>query len=424
MKKQRVVITGVGVVAPNGVGKSRFEHAIKKGISGIKHIPELRKLNFSCQIAGIPEIGNNVILQYFDELTLKTLKSTGIQYGVIAAVDAWKDAGLSISTENADEDSGCIFGTGLTGGDAIRDAIYHVDSGQVRRLGSRLVEQTMSSGISAFIGGKLGLGNQVSSNSSACSTGAEAIYMGYERIVLGKAKRMLVGSCDSQGPYIWGGFDAMRVLNRTSNDNPEKGSCPLSQHAAGFIPGAGAGAMVLETLESALERGATIYAELGGGAVTSGGQRNGGTMTAPNPEGVQRCIKLALEDAKISADEIDAISGHLTSTMGDVLEIKNWQKVLNRTPDTFPYINATKSLIGHCLGAAGAIESVAVALQLKNNFFHPSLNSLPLHNEIEPIVCSKKIPMNIIENSGFNIIAKTSFGFGDVNCCLIFKKYF
>ena len=232
---------------------------------------------------------------------------------------------------------------------------------------------------------------------------------------------MLAGGSEGATPYIWAGFDSMRVIARKFNDQPEKGSRPMSASANGFVPGAGAGVLVLEDLETALNRGARIYAEILGGHVNSGGQRNGGSMTAPNPEGVQRCIRSALVDADTTPDEIDAINGHLTATFADPGEIKNWSQALKREPQDFPYINSTKSMIGHCLGAAGAIESVAVVLQLHGGFLHPSINCEDVHPEIEAY--ADKIPHTVKEFPELKIIAKACFGFGDVNSCLIFKKW-
>jgi 3-oxoacyl-(acyl-carrier-protein) synthase len=423
---KRVVITGLGVVAPNGVGLKKFENAIRNGVSGVRFIPELEKLNFACQIGGVPDLSETNLDDYFTELQQKNLKASGIIYGCIAALDAWKDAGLT-RPENSesppDWDSGCVFGAGLAGINLIREGIYKTDEGNVKRLGSTLIEQTMSSGISAHLGGMLGLGNVVTTNTSACSTGTEAVYMGWQRIKNGQATRMLVGGCDADGAYVWGGFDSMRVLNRKSNDNPEAGSCPMSANASGFVPGSGAGALVLEELESAITRGAKIYAEVLGGFVNSGGQQQGGTMTAPNSIAIKRCIKGALDTSKVSENEVDAISGHLTSTMGDVLEVRNWSETLGRTGNDFPYINAIKSMTGHCLSAAGAIESVAVVLQLKNGFLHPTINLEEPHPEILKYLDSSKLVREKDNSVTVDIIAKSSFGFGDVNACVIFKKY-
>jgi 3-oxoacyl-(acyl-carrier-protein) synthase len=420
---RRVVITGLGVVAPNGVGLDAFTVAIKNGVSGIQKDPELERLQFSCQISGKPEISTEVALQYFTELELRNFNSSGILYGVVAAMDAWKDANLAIGlTDEPDWDSGTIFGTGTSGIDKFRESIYKIDDLQTRRLGSTAVAQTMNSGVSAYIGGKLGLGNQVTTNSSACTTGAESILMAYERIKSGQAKRILAGSTSDSGPYIWGGFDAMRVCTFKHNDSPEQGSRPMSISASGFVPGSGAGALVLEDLETALARGARIYAEVLGGNVNSGGQRGLGSMTAPNPVAVQRCIKSALENAGIEANTIDAINGHLTATSKDSLEIKNWSEALGRKGVDFPYINSLKSMVGHCLSGAGSIESVASILQLHQGFIFPNINCEDLHPEITRLIDESRIPQQLIETE-LNIIAKASFGFGDVNGCVILKKY-
>lgn len=420
---KRVVITGLGVAAPNGVGIPAFTHAIKNGLSGIRHDVQLQELQFSCQIAGKPEITEELKSQYFTDLELRGFNSTGILYGVIAGMEAWKNAGLPIEiNDEPDWDSGTIFGSGTSGIDKFRESIYKIDELQTRKLGSTVVAQTMNSGISAYLGGKLGLGNQVTTNSSACSTGTEAIIMAYDRIKSGKAKRILAGSTGDSGPYIWGGFDALRVCSSKYNENPELGSRPMSATAAGFVPGSGAGALVIEDLNSALERGATIYAEILGGNVNSGGQRGNGSMTAPNSTAVQRCIVDALSISGISPTDVDAINGHLTATTKDSLEIENWTKALNRNGNNFPYINSLKSMTGHCLSAAGSIESVAAVLQLHEGFLFGNTNCEDLHPEITALIDPSKVLFKTI-TIDLNIIAKASFGFGDVNACVLFKKY-
>lgn len=419
----RVVITGMGVVAPNGVGLAAFTEAIKSGTSGITFHENLKAANFSCCIGGIPQVSEEKKLEYLTPLQLRGFNSSGILYGCMAGMDAWRDAGFEINPDSElDYDSGCIFGTGTSGVDKFREAIYKLDAGEVKRLGSTVVLQTMASGISAYLGGILGLGNQVTTNSSACTTGTEAILMGFERIKNGQAKRMLVGSCSDDGTYIWGGFDAMRVMTYKHNDTPKEGSRPMSASASGFVPGSGAGAMVLESLESALERGATIYAEVLGGHINSGGQRYGGTLTAPNAEAVKRCITEALKNSGINANAIDTINGHLTATSKDSLEIGNWTAALGRKGAEFPYLNSLKSMVGHCLAAAGSIESVATVLQLKEQFVFPNINCDDVHPEILELIADEKIPKQMIKKS-LTVAAKASFGFGDVNACVIFKKY-
>ena len=419
----RVVITGLGVVSPNGVGVAAFREAIKSGVSGIRFNEQLAALKFSCQIAGTPEVPGALQQQYFDELELKQLNSSGIIYGVIAGMQAWADAKLPLPEAGMpDWDSGTVFGAGTSGVDKFREAIYKVDELQVRRLGSTVVTQTMTSGISAFLGGKLGLGNQVTTNSSACTTGVESLLMAYERIKHGDAKRMLAGSTSDSGPYIWGGFDAMKVSTFKYNERPEAGSRPMSASASGIVPGSGAGALLLESLDSALERNAVIYAEVLGGNINSGGQRNGGSMTAPNSAAVQRCIKDALRQAGVQAADIDLINGHLTATGKDAEEVRNWCAALQRQGAGFPYLNALKSMVGHCLSASGSIELVATALQLKEGFIFPNMNCEDLHPEISELVDPVRITQQLLYKD-INLAAKASFGFGDVNGCIILKKY-
>lgn len=420
---RRVVITGLGVCAPNGIGLPDFRQSLLEGKSGLRHQPNLEKLGFGCQVAGEPLVKDNLIDQYFTPLERRGLNATGIVYGVIAGMDAWTDAGLEKNGgEEPSWDRGVLFGTGILGVDKFREAIHLIDEGNVRRLGSTSVIQTMASGISAYLGGLLGCGNQVSTNSAACTTGTEGIIMAFDRISQGKAEIMLTGSCSDSGPYVWGGFDAMRILPRDYNDNPTKASRPMSASASGFIPGSGAGALVLESLENAQKRGAKIYAEVLGGQINSGGQLGEGSMTAPNSRAVQRCIRNAIHNAGIQAMDIDIINGHLTATSKDPLEIHNWSEALGRSGADFPYINSFKGTIGHCLAAAGSIECVAAILQFKEGVVFKNVNCEDLNPEISERIAIHKVPRETLPMKP-KIIAKASFGFGDVNACVIFKSY-
>ncbi|MBX7136837.1 MAG: beta-ketoacyl-[acyl-carrier-protein] synthase family protein [Oligoflexia bacterium] len=420
---RRVVVTGIGAVAPNGHGIKEFERALRDGVSGIRFIPRLAELNFRCQVGGVPQGIPEVAPKYFSEDELLAMNEAML-YGCIASIDAWRDAGLEVPARDSQEvnwDSGCVLGSGLSGIDTVGGMLVpRIDAGKVRRMGSTMVEQTMSSSISAKLSGLLALGNQVTSNSSACNTGCEAIHDAFYHIRNGLAECMVAGGAESASPYIWGGFDAMRVLNDTSNEAPHKASRPMSASAAGFIPGAGGGALILESLERAEKRGAKIYAELISAVVNCGGHRLGGSMTAPNSVAVQRCIRGAIAAAGIKPADIDAINGHLTATMADPLEIRNWAAALECPPDKLPFVNSTKSMIGHCLGAAGALESVASILELKHGFLHGSINCEDVHPEIAAF--SDRIVRKTVDRQ-VNILAKTSFGFGDVNGCLIFRRW-
>lgn len=424
LKKNRVVITGIGVVAPNAIGVKDFEKSLRNGKSGIKHWEELERLNIRCQIGGAPDLAAIDLNEYLPRLYASKISNKAIIYSLLSALEAWKDAGLETNNETTDYNSGIIFGSGDLSGDSQTKEIvqYKIDRGEGRRLGSRSISEYMNSGAAAYINSILGLGNRVQSNSSACITGSEAVLSGYEYLSMGKADRMLCGSTEGDGRYIWGAFDAMRVLVADSNDRPEFGSRPMSSSSAGFVPSGGSGALVLETLESAQKRGAHIYAEILGGHTNSGGQRNGGSMTAPNSDGVVVCIKTAIQGAEIDPQEIDLINGHLTSTKGDPIEVQNWASALSRVGENFPLINTPKSMIGHAIGGAGSIELVASIIQMDKGFVHANLNLEEIHPEILDVVHKNSIPTKCREQE-VNTIIKANFGFGDLNCALILRKY-
>ena len=420
---KRVVVTGRGVVAPNGTGKTAFTKALVEGRSGITHLKDLEEKKFSCQVAGVCADVDTELGEYLASADISAM-SQGMKFGALAALEAYDEAGLERLADDASEplfDTGAIIGTGIGGLDVFADTVFPaVANKKVRRMGSAVVEQIMCSGPSAKIAGIFGLGNQVTANSSACSTGTEAIIMGADRIREGKATRMLVGGVEAAHSHIWAGFDSMRVLSRKFNDTPEAASRPMSESAAGFVPGSGAGVLVIEDLESAQRRGATIFAEIVGSSINCGGMRAGGSMTAPSALSVKRCIREALLAADCQPSDIDYINGHLTATMADPIELNNWHEALELAPEKMPFVNSTKSMIGHGLGAAGAMETVATLLQMEKGFLHPSINCEDLHPKIEKF--QDRIVRSKLNNS-INVAAKASFGFGDVNSCLIFKKW-
>ena len=419
---KRVVVTGLGVVSPNGVGIPAFLHAIQNGISGIKFMPHYEELNFGCRLAGMPDFEWEKLKDYISDVTFYGLKGTNIGYGLIAALDAWADSGMEYETDEPRWETGCIFGNSIADTEAMKNVIIRVDNKEAKKLGSRVVEQAMNSGATSYITGRLGLGNKVVTNSAACATGTQAILMGYEYIKHGYAKRMIVGSTEHVDTYVYGAFDSMRVLSRKFNEHPEQASRPMSSTAGGFVPGSGAGALILEDLDFALERNAKIYAEVLGGSSNSGGQRLGGTMTAANSTGVIRCIDDAMKYSNISATQIDLVSGHLTATNADRQEIENWTMALNRKGKDFPLTNSLKSMIGHCLSAAGSIESVAAVLQIEHQFVHPNINLEDPNPVITDMVSIDSLPVKMIKKE-VNIVAKANFGFGDVNSCIILSKY-
>ena len=419
----RVVITGLGVVAPNGINIPSFTHAIKNGISGVHFLQEMKDHAMGCCVAGFPkDFDDSVLKKHLSPGAFKSLRSTTVKYALAAAIEAWMNAGLPIDQNISYPDTGCIFGNGVCDVNHMRYAIEMFEKLEVQKLGVRHIEQLMTSGSSGFIGGLLGLGNQVTANSSACSTGTEAVVMAYEKIKSCNAKRMVAGSCEASSMYIWGVFDAMRVLNRNHNDDPIAASRPMSVDSAGFVPGSGAAALILEDLETAQKRDAIIYAEITSGFLNSGGQRNGGSMTAPSPAGVRACIETTIEKSGIHPREIDLICGHLTGTAADKMEIANWAAALDRRGEDFPFINTLKSLTGHCISATGSIECVAAVLQMHHGFIQPNINCEKAQPEILDVIADKCIVREPV-NKSVNTVIKANFGFGDVNSCIMFKKF-
>ena len=423
MINNRVVITGIGVVAPNALGAVDFEVALKEGRSGIRFFEASQSLNFRCQIGGVPIITDDYKARYFDDYYQNKLENKAIIYACLAGLEAWENAGLGHHKDSIDFDSGMIMGSGALGMDSSNKAVFSkILEGNVKRLGSRAIPESMSSGGAAYLNQILGLGNRVLSNSSACITGTESVLLGYEHLKSGKAKRMLCGSTEGDGVFIWGAFDAMRILTSDSNEDPINGSRPMCNSSVGFVPGGGSGAMVLETLESAQSRGAKIYAEILSANVNSGGLRDGGSMTAPNSNAVIRCMKNSLHEAKVPSDEIDLISGHLTGTKGDATEIKNWKKALGGTQDQFPLINTPKSMIGHCIAGAGSIELVATLLQMEKSFVHGNYNIKGIHPDITEEIPVSSIPVQTVYKE-INTAIKANFGFGDLNCSIVLRKW-
>jgi 3-oxoacyl-(acyl-carrier-protein) synthase len=430
---KRIVVTGVGAVAPNGLGMDAYRAALKAGKSGIAHHEELKNLNFACQIGGKPPVGPDEAEALIPEADLAKLNEAMV-YATMAAVEAARMSGVSVDLRKGyqqtpvDWDTGAIIGCGIGGMDTMCDEMAPVliaapeqDPGMgVRPMGTDIVPKIMESSVSVAVGKFLGLGGQTTTNSSACNTGTEAIFEAFKHMQLGYSESMYAGGAEGTHAGTWSGFDAMRdVLCSKFNAMPEKGSQPMGAGACGFVPAGGAGVLRLETLEHAQKRGAKILVELVAAYCNSGGQRDGGTMTFPNPDGVARCIRRVLKDSGVDPKRISLINGHLTSTGADPREVGSWIKALELPLAQFPLIQSTKSMIGHTLGAAGALESVAAIDQLVHGYVHPSINAQDVHPQI-PIGASIPHEMKTKE---LEYVIKASFGFGDVNGCLLFKRW-
>lgn len=411
----------MGIVAPNAVGLEAYRRALCEGRSGLAFVPQMKELDFACHVAGIPRVSDETAQAYLGPLLSTT--NTTMRYAVIASVDCWRDANLPMpqSDSRVDWSTAAVIGSSLAGMETAGELVVpETNAGRVRRLGSSAIERVMASCATACVSGLLGLGGQATANSSACGTGTEAIVNAYWMVRENRIDRVLAGSTEPSSVYAWAGLDSLRVTMRKSNDRPQAAARPLSATAGGLVPAGGAGILMLESLASAQSRKARIYAEVLGGHSNGGGQRNGGSITASNPDGVVRCVQQSLDVAKTNPAEVDYINGHLTGTAGDPKEIRCLSTALGRPVGQMPWVNSTKSLIGHGLAASGSMESVATILQLVYGFLHPSINCEDFHPEIADL--APRVPQVSI-SVPCRVALKTSFGFGDVNSCVVFRRW-
>jgi 3-oxoacyl-(acyl-carrier-protein) synthase len=418
---ERVVVTGVGVIAPNANGKEAFSAALREGVSGVRVSDELLDAGMSPPFAGIPQGIAELKERYLNEEEVLASNQC-MTFAAIAAVDAWVDAGLprpSANSDDVDWDSGAIIGTVGAGMDAVGEKILPlIKARRIRRITSTLVEQTLVNGNSARIAGLLALGNKVS---TACTTGNETVVEAFRHIRDGYAKRMLAGGSEGHTKYVLSIAHMVNPRNGATGGAPEKASRPMSATASGIIPAAGAGILLLESLPSALARGARIYAEVLGASSNGTGQRLGESEHVPSAEGMLRCIGSAMANAAIRPTEIDAINGYLAGTVADPREVECWRTALDVPASRMPLIQATKSLIGHALGAAGGIECVASVLQIHEGFVHGSLNCEDLHPRLAAY--AERIPHSTVRLPELKVVAKASFGFGNVNSCVVLRKF-
>ncbi len=413
----------MGVVAPGAANVAGFSRLLRAGASGIQFWPEAAELGMACQVAGVPAVHGELLDSLMPPPRRRVLNPL-MEYAALAAIECWKDADLFFDDTmdiEADWDTGVTVGTGIGAIDVLTLTVApFVAQRRHRSLGSRIVERIMASGPAAALSGIFGLGGPAVSVSSACSSAASAIHQAVRMLRQGVCTRQLAGGAELLSLHTAAAFDSMRVVCPHFNAEPDRASRPLSASAAGFVPAGGAGFLLLETLESARKRGVRIYAELAGSYENCGGQRGDGSMTLPSSEGAVRCISAALADAHTAPGEIDYVNAHLTGTIGDAREIRNLARALGRDLEQMPWINATKSLIGHALGAAGVIESIATILQINGGFLHASRNCEDLLPELAQL--SVRVPRHSTP-ARVDTALKTSFGFGDVNACLVIRRW-
>ena len=412
MTKRRVVITGVGMITPLGVSTDESWDGLIAGRPGIKKITQFDASAFPTQIAG-EVVGFNPE----DHIEPKEIKKMDrfIHFALAAASMAMQDSGLKITAENA-ERTGVIVGSGMGGLHAIEH--YHsvyLEKGP-RRISPFFIPMLIVNLAAGQISIRFGAKGPNSAPATACATGSHSIGDAFKIIQRGDADAMIAGGTEAViTPLGIGGFNSMKALS-TRNHEPDKASRPFDIDRDGFIMGEGAGILILESLESATDRGARIYAEVAGYGMTADAYH----ITSPSPggEGAARCMELALKDAGVLASDIEYINAHGTSTKyGDELETIAIKTVFREHAYKL-CISSTKSMTGHLLGAAGGVEAVITILCMHHDNVPPTIN---LDNP-DPECDLDYIPHKARKIS-VNYALTNSFGFGGTNACLVFKKF-
>ena len=412
MDKRRVVVTGLGLITPLGLGvEPSWQHLIN-GTSGIKRITRFDASAFPTQIAG--EVDNFNPEDYVEIKEVKKMDRF-IHFAVAAATFALNDSGLKITDSNSDR-VGVLVGSGMGGLHTIE--YYHsvlLEKGP-RRITPFFIPMLTINLAAGQISIKFSAKGPNSAISTACATGSHSIGDAFRIIQRGEADAMIAGGTEAViSPLGIGGFNAMKALS-TRNDEPEKASRPFDAERDGFVVGEGAGIIILESLQHAMDRGAKIYAEIVGYGMTADAYH----ITSPSPggEGAARCMTIALKDGGIGHTEVDYINAHGTSTKsGDELETRALKTVFGDHAYKVA-ISSTKSMIGHLLGAAGGVEAIISILSIVNNIALPTIN---LDNP-DPECDLDYIPHKA-RKMKINYALSNSFGFGGTNACLLFKKF-
>lgn len=412
IEKRRVVVTGLGLVTPLGIGVEASWKSVIEGRSGIGPITQFDASQLPVRIAG--EVKGFDPSLYIEAKEIKKMDRF-IHFAMAAATMAVEDSGLKITDRNA-ERVGVIIGAGMGGLPAIE--YYHrvyLEKGY-RRISPFFIPMLIINLASGNVSIKFGAKGPNSAVVTACATGSHSIGDSFKIIQRGDADAMIAGGTESViTPLGVGGFAVMKALS-TRNDEPEKASRPFDAERDGFVMGEGAGVIVLESLDSALKRGARIYAEIIGYGMSSDAYHI--TTPAPEGEGAARCMKAALKDAGIEPQKVNYINAHGTSTKyGDELETAAIKKVFGEHAYKL-CVSSTKSMTGHLLGAAGGVEAVFSILSIYHSIVPPTIN---LENP-DP-ECDLDYAPNKAKQMDVEYAMSNSFGFGGTNACLLFKKY-
>ena len=409
MAKRRVVITGLGIVSPVGIGVSQAWQSIVNGKSGIGRITHFDPSLFACQIAG--EVKDFDVTQYLPPKDARRMDRF-IHFGLVAGMEAFKDSGIEVNEQNA-ERIGVNIGSGIGGLPMIEDTHNDFLGGGPRKISPFFIPGSIINMISGNLSIMFGLKGPNLAMVSACTTGTHCIGESARIIEYGDADVMVAGGSEATiCSLAIGGFSSAKALS-TRNDDPATASRPWDKERDGFIMGEGAGVLVLEEYEHAKARGAKIYAELAGYGMSGDAYH----MTAPSTDGPKRSMLNALKNAGISPDKVDYVNAHGTSTpLGDKNETEALKLAFGDHAKKM-VVSSTKSMTGHLLGGAGGIESLFCALAVHHQIAPPTINIIEQDPECDLDYCA-----NTARNMKIDVAVNNNFGFGGTNGTLVFRK--
>ncbi len=412
---KRVVITGMGAITPIGKTLETYWEGLKNGVSGANRItlfdPTLFKTVFACEVKDFN------VEDYIPRRDARRMDRF-THFGIIAADEAIKDANFDLDKVDLNR-VGVIFGVGIGGLRTLEEEVENFESGDGSpRYNPFLIPKMISDIIPGYVSIKYGFKGVNYATVSACASSSHALSVSYDQIQLGRADIMVSGGAEATITKVGvGGFNAMKALS-TRNDDFTTASRPFDLNRDGFVMGEGGGSIILEEYEHAIARGAKIYAEVVGVGATADAHH----ITAPHPEGIGAAavMKIALNDAGIQPSDIDYINVHGTSTpLGDVAELKGILKTFGDAAYNLN-ISSTKSMTGHLLGAAGAIEAIAAIMATKYGIIPPTINHETVDPEIDPRL---NLTLNKAQERPVKYALSNTFGFGGHNSSVIFKRY-
>lgn len=412
---RRVVVTGIGAITPLGNNVQDYWNNLINGVSGAGPITRFDASKFKTRFAC--EVKNFNVLDYFDKKDARKV-DTYTHYGMAAAVQAIEESGIASDSVNKDE-IGVIWGSGIGGLDTFQQETFAFAKGDgTPRFNPFFIPKMIADICSGHISIRYGFRGPNFTTVSACASSTHAIIDAFNYIRWGKATAIISGGSEAAiNESGIGGFNAAQALS-TNNENYLTASRPYDKDRDGFVLGEGAGALVLEELEHALNRGAKIYAELVGGGMSADAYH----ITAPHPEGLgaKLVMQRALDDAGLKITDVDYINTHGTSTpLGDIAELKAIVNLFGEHAYKLN-ISSTKSMTGHLLGAAGVVEAIATILAVVNDTIPPTINHFTDDPEIDPRL---NLTFNKLQKRIVNVAMSNTFGFGGHNACVVFKKF-